>query len=122
MGQSLPGLTMAFERKLGGFTRAPGSVGYSFAGPAMFFISKRFLRPGVREEYGKKLQHVTDMWWASAPGLVATMEIPAADHPDAIWSLRIFTDYTQGFLAHIFGDFGLIAPTLAMTLLPMFGS
>ena len=35
-----------------------------------------------------------------APAALGIIEFTAADDPNSLWSLRIFTDYDQGFKAH----------------------
>lgn len=73
---------------------------------------------------GPAFQHVTDMIYPVAPGCIAAYDFPAqepGESGDFEWSLRIFSSYPNGFLRHIYGN-PLIAPTLALTLVPLWAS
>eukprot|EP00729_Bicosta_minor_P026977 gene26977-7673_t len=118
---AVPGVHYAFEEKLGGFIRNPDAEGFAMEGPIMVFISKRVVKPGMRDEvYSKVFQRITDIMYPVAPGLIAAFEIKAEDDPDMVWSLRIFSDYRKGFLAHIYGSV-FLAPTIALTMVPLWG-
>jgi len=120
---TLPGVKYYFIKGKG-FIRSAGSEGYKFDGPIMVMVSKRENRPGSMEKIGKAFQHVTDMIYPVAPGCIAAYDgpaDPAENAPDFAWSLRIFSDYNKGFLLHLYGNL-LIAPTLALTIVPHWAS
>jgi len=117
----LPGVRYEFEEKVGGFMRMPPAAAFEYESSPIILVSKRGLKPGVREDYKPVFQHVADMMYPCAPALVAVMEIKTGDDPDMTWSLRIFSNYKDGFFAHVYCN-PLTAPTLALTALPLWGS
>ena len=66
----------------------------------MIWISKRNVKPGRMGPCGKNFQLGTDLMYGNAPAALGICEFTDADDPDALWSLRVFADFNQGFKKH----------------------
>jgi len=84
-------------KSAGGFIRGTGN---GIAGPPIFFFSKRTFT-STPAEYSAAFQGVADYWFSAVPGLIGAMGVFCDDEdPQAVWDLRVFSNFADGFAAH----------------------
>jgi len=118
---TIPGVHYSFVKPFGGWLRSPPASGFQFDGPVMFWITKREIKEGHMEAYKKGFKRVADMMYGVAPALLGPLEFQDDQDPKYIWSIRIFTDFFWGTLAHAYFS-PFIFPSIASMMLPHYGS
>ena len=97
-----------FQPAIAGYLK---STGEGLEGPPIIFVSRRKVKKGEMTAYGSGMQAVADWWYSKAPGLLAGTAYVSEEDPDAVWDLRVMSNWEKGFIAHVQPDvFQFIGP------------